>query len=42
MPEGTLAFAGEPLIRITGPIIEAQIMETYVLATMSFQTMIAS
>ena len=42
MPEGTLAFAGEPLIRITAPIIEAQIMETYVLATISFQTMIAS
>src|SRR6202142_2195033 len=42
MPEGTLVFAGEPLIRITAPIIEAQIMETYVLATISFQTMIAS
>lgn len=42
MPEGTLAFAGEPLIRVTAPIIEAQIMETYLLATMSFQTMIAS
>lgn len=42
MPEGTLAFPGEPLLRITAPIIEAQIMETYALATMSFQTMIAS
>ncbi|HTP43025.1 MAG TPA: nicotinate phosphoribosyltransferase, partial [Candidatus Acidoferrum sp.] len=42
MPEGTLAFPGEPLIRVTAPIIEAQIMETYLLATMSFQTMIAS
>jgi len=42
MPEGTLAFAGEPLLRITAPIIEGQIMETYLLATLSFQTMIAS
>jgi nicotinate phosphoribosyltransferase len=42
MPEGTLAFAGEPLLRVTAPIIEGQIMETYLLATLSFQTMIAS
>jgi nicotinate phosphoribosyltransferase len=42
MPEGTLAFAGEPLLRLTAPIIEGQIMETYLLATLSFQTMIAS
>ena len=42
MPEGTLAFPGEPLLRVTAPIIEGQIMETYLLATLSFQTMIAS
>jgi nicotinate phosphoribosyltransferase len=42
MPEGTLVFAGEPLLRVTAPIIEGQIMETYLLATLSFQTMIAS
>ena len=42
VPEGTLVFAGEPILRITAPIIEAQIMETYLLATISFQTMIAS
>lgn len=42
MPEGSIAFSGEPLLRITAPIIEAQIMETYLLATVSFQTMIAS
>jgi nicotinate phosphoribosyltransferase len=42
MPEGTLVFPGEPLLRVTGPIIEAQIMETYLLATLSYQTMIAS
>jgi nicotinate phosphoribosyltransferase len=42
MPEGTLVFPGEPLVRVTAPVIEAQIMETYLLATLSFQTMIAS
>jgi len=42
MPEGTLAFPGEPVMRVTGPVIEAQIMETYLLATLSYQTMIAS
>ena len=42
MPEGTLVFPGEPLLRVTAPIIEAQIMETYLLATLSYQTMIAS
>jgi nicotinate phosphoribosyltransferase len=42
MPEGTLAFAGEPLLRVHAPIIEGQIVETYLLATLSYQTMIAS
>jgi nicotinate phosphoribosyltransferase len=42
MPEGTLCFAGEPLLRVTAPIAEAQIVETALLATVSFQTMIAS
>ncbi|MGH9733425.1 MAG: nicotinate phosphoribosyltransferase [Candidatus Acidiferrales bacterium] len=42
VPEGTLAFAGEPLLRVTAPIIEGQIMETYLLATISYQTLIAS
>jgi nicotinate phosphoribosyltransferase len=42
VPEGTLVFAGEPLLRIVAPIIEGQIMETFLLATLSYQTMIAS
>ncbi|HXW62942.1 MAG TPA: nicotinate phosphoribosyltransferase [Candidatus Acidoferrales bacterium] len=42
MPEGTLVFPGEPLVRVTAPVIEAQIMETYLLATLSYETMIAS
>lgn len=42
MPEGTIAFAGEPLLRVTAPLIQAQILETYLLATINFQTLIAS
>lgn len=42
MAEGTAAFGMEPLLRITAPIIEAQIVETFLLSTINFQTMIAS
>src|SRR5207244_9613182 len=42
IPEGTAAFASEPLLRVTAPIIEAQIVETYLLSTINFQTLIAS
>jgi nicotinate phosphoribosyltransferase len=42
MPEGTIAFPGEPLLRVSAPIVEAQLLETYLLATLSYQTMIAS
>jgi nicotinate phosphoribosyltransferase len=42
MPEGTLAFAEEPLLRITAPIIEAQVVETFLLSLLTFQTMVAS
>ncbi len=42
MPEGTLVFAGEPLLRVTAPIIQGQILETYLLATLTYQTMVAS
>jgi len=42
MPEGTAAFASEPLLSVSAPIIEAQIVETALLAIINFQTMIAS
>jgi nicotinate phosphoribosyltransferase len=42
MPEGTLLFAGEPVMRVTAPIIEAQVLETYLLSTISYETMVAS
>jgi nicotinate phosphoribosyltransferase len=42
MPEGTLAFGNEPLLRVTAPLIEAQLVETFLLTTLNFQTLIAS
>ncbi len=42
MAEGTAAFGMEPMLRITAPIIEAQVVETFLLSTINFQTMIAS
>ncbi len=41
-PEGTIAFPCEPLIRVTAPIIEAQLVETFLLNTINLQTMIAT
>ena len=42
VPEGTLIFPNEPMVRITAPIIEAQIVETFLLNTINLQTMIAT
>ncbi len=42
MPEGTIAFANEPLVRVTAPRIEAQLLETLLLNQINFQTMIAT
>ena len=42
MTEGTAAFPCEPLIRVTAPIIEAQLVETFLLNTVNLQTMIAT
>lgn len=42
VPEGTPVFAGEPLIRVTAPIIEAQLVETFLLTTTTFQTTVAT
>ena len=41
-PEGTVAFPCEPLIRVTAPIIEAQLIETFLLNTVNLQTMMAT
>jgi len=42
VPEGTVAFPREPLIRVTAPIIEAQLVETFLLNTVNLQTTIAT
>ncbi|MGD9382629.1 MAG: nicotinate phosphoribosyltransferase, partial [Desulfobacterales bacterium] len=42
MPEGTIFFANEPVLEVTAPIIEAQMIETFLLNTIGFQSMIAS
>ena len=41
-PEGTPVFAGDPLLSIRAPIIQAQIPETYVLSAVTFQSLIAT
>jgi nicotinate phosphoribosyltransferase len=42
VPEGTLIFGGEPILQVSAPIIEAQIVETYLLSVANFETLIAS
>jgi len=42
MPEGTAFFADEPVLRITAPMIEAQLVESRILNILHFQTVIAS
>ncbi len=42
VPEGTPLFAGEPMLTVRAPIIEAQIPETYLLSAITFPTLIAS
>jgi nicotinate phosphoribosyltransferase len=42
VPEGTVAFPCAPLIRVTAPIIEAQLVETFLLNTVNLQTTIAT
>jgi len=42
VPEGTPMFAGEPFLTVRAPLVEAQLVETYLLATIGFQTMIAT
>lgn len=42
MPEGTLALPNEPILNITGPIIQCQLLETALLNIINFQTLIAS
>ncbi len=42
MPEGTAFFANEPILRITAPLPEAQLVETRLINILHFQSLIAS
>jgi nicotinate phosphoribosyltransferase len=42
LPEGTIFFAEEPLLRVRAPIAEGQLVETSLLSILHFQTLIAS
>jgi len=42
MPEGTVAFADEPLLRVRAPLVDAQLLETLLLNQINFQTLIAT
>jgi len=42
MPEATVFFADEPILRITAPLREAQLVESRVMNLLHYQTMVAS
>lgn len=42
IPEGTVVFPDEPLVRVRGPIWQCQIVETLLLNIVNFQTLIAT
>ena len=42
IPEGTPFFANEPIVRVSAPILEAQLLESRLINIVHFQTMIAS
>jgi nicotinate phosphoribosyltransferase len=42
VPEGTVVFPGETLLRVTAPLVAAQWLETYLLASIGYPTLVAS
>lgn len=42
VPEGTLVYSTEPILTVRAPLVEAQLVETYLLSTIGYQTMVAT
>ncbi|WP_435335948.1 nicotinate phosphoribosyltransferase [Haloarchaeobius sp. TZWWS8] len=42
LPEGTPVFPNEPLLEVTAPIFEAQLLETFTINQVGFQTLVAT
>jgi nicotinate phosphoribosyltransferase len=42
VPEGTAIFANEPFLRVDAPLWQAQLVETYLLNTINYQTLVAT
>lgn len=42
IPEGTVFFPNEPILRITGPLIQIQLLESFLLNVVNIQTMVAT
>jgi nicotinate phosphoribosyltransferase len=42
VPEGTIVFANEPLVRVEAPLAQAQWVETFLLASLSYPTLAAT